>query len=92
MKKSKQITIIETLKKVVNGDINDVEQDYKNCEIILDSEDFVGVEFSENGYTNLENKILKQIHDFCGKECGNCQNCAEEECVLFRIERIITNE
>lgn len=87
-----QITIIETLKRVVDGNAQIVEEQYNNQDIVLDSSDFVGVEFSDNGYTYLENQILKQIHNFCANECGNCQHCAEEDCVLFRIERLITNE
>ena len=36
-----------------------------------------------------EIKIMNEITDFCENECGNILNCAEEECILFRIEQII---
>ena len=37
------------------------------------------------------NKILYEITNFC-EECSSNTNCPEEECVLFRIEQIITNK
>lgn len=87
-----KITIIETLKREVSGTIEDVERKYKNSEIVLDAGDFVSVEITDNKYTALENAILNEIHNFCTKECGNCKCCVEEECVLFRIEKLITKE
>ncbi len=35
---------------------------------------------------DLNNEILNEIYNFC-KECGSCQCCPEDECVLFRIEQ-----
>lgn len=34
-------------------------------------------------------EILKEIHDYCGNECCSNQCCPEEECVLYRIERLV---
>jgi len=34
-------------------------------------------------------KILNEITTFCQNECGECQCCPEESCVLWRIEQII---
>ena len=83
------ITIIETLKRTISGSLEDVEEQYNNSDIILDSSDFMGVEFSNNGYTNLENAILNEIHDFCANECGSCGCCPQEDCILYRIEKRI---
>lgn len=85
-------TIIETLQRQVDGTIDEVEQKYKDSEIILEADDLTNVEFSENGYTMLENNILNEIHNFCQNECGSCTDCPEESCVLYRIERLIVNE
>ena len=87
-----KITIIETLKREVSGSIEDVERKYKNSEIVLDAGDFVGVEITDNKYTALENAILNEIHNFCINHCESCKCCPEEECVLFRIEKLITKE
>ena len=38
-----------------------------------------------------DNEILKEITDFC-RECPSNCNCAEEECVLYRIEKIVEGE
>lgn len=86
-----KITIIETLKRTIEGNMEDVEEQYNNSDIILDSSDFMGVEFSNNGYTDLENAILNEIHDFCMNDCGECKCCPQEHCILYRIERLITN-
>ena len=40
----------------------------------------------------MEDEILKEITSFCGEECCSNQNCPEEECVLYRIEKIVTGE
>ena len=37
----------------------------------------------------MEENILNEITNFCSNECGNTQNCAEEDCVLYRIEKIV---
>lgn len=34
-------------------------------------------------------EILQEIHNYCGTECCSCQCCPEEECVLYRIERMV---
>ena len=39
----------------------------------------------------MEDKILTEITDFC-EECASHECCPEEECVLFRIEQIVTNQ
>lgn len=38
----------------------------------------------------MKNKILLEITDFC-KCCGSNCCCPEDECVLFRIEKIIVD-
>ena len=84
-----KITIFETLKREVEGNLEEVEEQYKNCDVVLTADDFVKVEFSENDYTEQENNILNEITNFCENHCGLCQECPEEECVLFRIEKLI---
>ena len=39
----------------------------------------------------MKNKILKQITEFC-KLCNSHNNCPEDDCVLFRIEKITLKE
>lgn len=36
----------------------------------------------------MGNKILLEISNFC-EACLSHENCPEEECVLYRIEKII---
>lgn len=36
----------------------------------------------------MKNKILLEITKFC-KECPSCECCPEEECVLYRIEKLV---
>lgn len=36
----------------------------------------------------MKNKILKEISEFC-KICNSHNNCLEEKCILYRIEKII---
>ena len=40
----------------------------------------------------MENKILLEISNFCENKCDENQNCVEENCVLFRIERLIHDD
>ena len=39
----------------------------------------------------MEEKIEKEITDFC-EQCASKDCCPEEDCVLFRIEKIIYPE
>lgn len=34
-------------------------------------------------------RILEEIYTYCGEECCSSQQCPEEECVLYRIERMV---
>ena len=36
----------------------------------------------------MDNKILLEIANFC-ETCPSHESCPEEECVLYRIEKII---
>lgn len=45
-----------------------------------------------NTYNKKETQILKEISEFCIHECTNLDNCADEECILRRIEIIISGE
>jgi hypothetical protein len=38
-----------------------------------------------------DRKILNEITSFC-EECGSKDSCSEDECVLFRIEKIVNKE
>ena len=38
----------------------------------------------------MKEEILEEITEFC-EECPSHENYPEEECVLFRIEQIITD-
>ena len=35
--------------------------------------------------------ILNEIHTYCGTECCSSNCCPEDDCVLFRIERMVIN-
>lgn len=43
-------------------------------------------------YTPEEEKILTLITDYCREQCPRCMSCAEENCVLWRIEKVCTGE
>lgn len=36
----------------------------------------------------MNNEILTEISEFC-ETCPSHENCPEEECVLYRVEKII---
>lgn len=38
----------------------------------------------------MNTKILKEITNFC-RECSSHTCCPEEDCVLFRIEKLVVN-
>lgn len=68
-----------------------LEEKYNNNEIVLDYSDLIDSEFSNCTYTKKEIEILNEIHNFCANECCSCECCPENNCILFRIEQIITN-
>jgi len=41
------------------------------------------------GYTDKEKKIVDQIQNFCKNDCSVNETCAEDECILYRILKII---
>lgn len=43
-------------------------------------------------YSKKDQQILTLITNFCQNECGSCEECPEEECVLFNIEQVITQD
>lgn len=43
-------------------------------------------------YTYEESLILNEITIYCAEECCSRENCPEYECVLWRIEQIITED
>lgn len=45
-----------------------------------------------NTYNEKEVQILNEISEFCIHECTNLDNCADKECILRRIEIIISGE
>lgn len=40
----------------------------------------------------LSEKILNEVTLYCRDECGSNQECPEDECVLFRIERLVVDD
>lgn len=38
---------------------------------------------------SLQEQILNEVTLFCRDECSSIGECPEEECVLFRIERLV---
>lgn len=92
MKKNFKVYCTEKLQRVCsvragneNEAIDIAEQKYKNCEIVLDESDFKEVEISASAYTHKEQRLLDEIHNYC-RSCAECNNCPEEECILFRLE------
>ena len=43
-------------------------------------------------YTKKDEKILTLISNFCKNECPSCQDCPEEDCVLYNIEQVIVKD
>lgn len=43
-------------------------------------------------YSKKDKQILTLITNFCQNECSSCQDCPEEDCVLFNIEQAITED
>ena len=39
----------------------------------------------------MEEKVLTEITNFC-ETCASKDSCPEEDCVLFRIEKIVEEE
>ncbi len=50
-----------------------------------------GAEIEYKISLNKDDSILKEIMDFC-ESCPSSQDCPEDECVLYRIEKIIEKE
>lgn len=46
----------------------------------------------ESKYTKKENEIMQLATDFCENHCSECYCCVEDECVLYRIQKIIEKE
>ena len=42
-------------------------------------------------YSDKEYKILLLISNFCKGSCAMVESCAEDECQLWNIEQIITD-
>jgi hypothetical protein len=67
-----------------------LEEKYYNEEIVLDYQDLIDTDFSNCRYSKKEMEMLNEIHWFCQLQCcEGLNNCSEDECVLFRIEKII---
>jgi hypothetical protein len=43
-------------------------------------------------YTKKDREILTLITNFCQNECPSCQDCPEDQCVLWNIEQVIVSE
>jgi hypothetical protein len=37
-------------------------------------------------------EIINQIHNYCENQCMIRESCVEDDCVLFRIEKLIIGE
>ena len=91
------VIVTETLQRVceIEAENEDealeiLEEKYYDEEIVLDDSDLIDTEFSNCEYSKKERHIMNEIQRFCENQCGEgVSNCAEEECVLFRIEKII---
>lgn len=40
----------------------------------------------------MKEQILNEITLYCRDECCSSNNCSENECVLFRIERMVIED
>lgn len=40
-------------------------------------------------YNKKTSIVLDEITNFCNEECASKTNCPEDECILYRIEKII---
>lgn len=43
-------------------------------------------------YSKKEEKILTLITNFCQNECPSCQDCPEDQCVLWNIEQVVVDK
>ena len=41
------------------------------------------------GRTKKEKEIIEQITNYCKNDCDIQDNCAKDECILWRIAKII---
>ena len=41
---------------------------------------------------DLSEQIINEITIYCRDECCSSYECPEDECVLFRIERMVTED
>lgn len=90
------LVVTETLQRDVEIEAEDeaealriLEDEYSEGKICLDYQDLVDTEFSNCTYTKNEIQIMNQITKFCENECCENQCCSEDDCILFRIEKII---
>lgn len=72
-------------------------------EKFLEREDVVCLEcgalYSEGSIAEIESElptlhtnVMTEISEFCAHECGNSNECSEEDCVLYRIERLVMED
>lgn len=91
-----KLYVKETLQRKIDIEADDIEEaiqmvktKYDDCEIVLDAADHVETTISDSEFDETEKKILDEITTFCGEHCPSVRDCPEEECVLFRIEKLI---
>lgn len=96
--KTFDLVVTETLQREVEIEaeeesiaIEELEKKYNDGEIVLDYSDLIDTEFSNCKYTKKDIQVLDQISTFCENECSECNCCSEDNCVLYRIEKIIEN-
>lgn len=65
-----------------------LEQKHNDSEIVLDYSDLIVTEYADCSLREKDVAVLEQIARHC-EECPSYKNCKKEECVFFRIEKIV---
>lgn len=64
------------------------EQEYNDGNIILDYSDLKDTAFTNADISKIDIEIIGEIGNFCSN-CPSLEKCPEDDCVLYRIEKII---
>lgn len=92
----------ETFKEI-NSVVTYLKNGEKTDEKFLEREDVIciecGAKYSEGMVAEIRSElpqlhtdIMTEITTFCSHECGNVHTCSEDDCVLYRIERLVMED
>lgn len=89
----RELNLMDTY--LLNG--KQVSEKFVECEDVICEE--CNARFSEGFISRIESdlselntEIMTEITKYCAHECSSNCNCSENECVLYRIERLILED